>query len=309
VAQQVLVGWHRRLRRHAVSTSTVAAILASGSMALAQPSDGPPPQAPVVAPAGYPVTLFPSGDVYPVYAADPHRPTNYLAEGFTIGGGVPDTDSPLAQVAMGGRFGMLRFGPRTPGGRTWQFSVEAGFDALFDSQNKLDVVGWDGNYGLTVTTASSSPLAWKIAMHHVSSHIGDEYQMRTGRERVNYTREELSVGAAWRWSPHWRAYGETGVAYYRGDDALEPWRIQSGIEWESGLGPCTRLFACYAAADISSMQERGWRVDKTISAGIVIQSLGRTSRLFIEWHEGRPTANEFFSDTISTLSLGLRIDL
>ena len=54
--------------------------------------------------------------------------------------------------------------------------------------------------------------------------------MRTGRERVNYTREELSVGAAWRWYPRWRAYGETGVAYYRGDAALEPWRMQSGVE-------------------------------------------------------------------------------
>jgi hypothetical protein len=314
VAKQVLVGWHRRLRRHAIApfaagALAAAAILASGSMALAQPSGGQPRQEPTPTPSSASVALFPSGDVYPVYVADPHRPTNNLAEGFTIGGSIPNTRSPLTQVATGGRFGMLRFGPATPEGRTWQISVEAGFDALFDSQNKLNVVGWDGNYGLTVTTASSSPLAWKFAMQHVSSHIGDEYQARTGRERLNYTREELSVGTAWRWSPRWRAYGETGVAYYRGDPALEPWRIQSGIEWESGLGPCTKLFACYAAADVSSMQERGWRVDMTVSAGIVIQSVGRTSRLFIEWHDGRPTANEFFSDTVATLSLGLRIDL
>ena len=57
------------------------------------------------------------------------------------------------------------------------------------------------------------------------------------------------------------------------------------------------------------MQERGWRVDKTISFGIVIQSVGRTSRLFLEWHDGRPTANEFFRDTMASLSLGIRIDL
>ena len=57
------------------------------------------------------------------------------------------------------------------------------------------------------------------------------------------------------------------------------------------------------------MQERGWRVDKTVSVGILIQSVGRTSRLFIEWHDGRPTPNEFFSDTVATLSLGIRIDL
>ena len=71
---------------------------------------------------------------------------------------------------------MLRFGPARPEGRAWQVSIEAGFDALFDSGNRLDVVGWDGNYGLTVTTASSSPLALKIALLHVSAHLGDEYQ-------------------------------------------------------------------------------------------------------------------------------------
>jgi len=47
----------------------------------------------------------------------------------------------------------------------------------------------------------------------------------------------------------------------------------------------------------------------TADFGIVIHSVGRTSRIFIEWHDGRPTANEFFKDTVKTLSLGLRIDL
>jgi opacity protein-like surface antigen len=296
VAQQILA-------------AAALAIVACGSTAFAQTSGAQPPPAPASAPAGYPVTAFPSGDIYSVYVADPHRPSNSVAESFTVGGGIPETRSPLTQVATGGRFGMVRFGPAAPGGRAWQISVEAGFDALFDSQNKLDVVGWDGNYGLTVTTASSSPLAWKFGLTHVSSHIGDEYLMRTGRERLNYTREELNVGAAWRWSPQWRAYSEAGVAYFRGDDALKPWRLQGGVEWDSGLGPCGRRFACYAAADLSSMQERDWRRDVTAAIGIVVQSVGRTSRIFLEWHDGRPTANEFYTDTVKTLSLGLRMDL
>jgi len=43
--------------------------------------------------------------------------------------------------------------------------------------------------------------------------------------------------------------------------------------------------------------------------GIVLQGLGRTSRIFLELHNGRPTANEFFRDSVSSLSLGLKIDL
>jgi Protein of unknown function (DUF1207) len=61
--------------------------------------------------------------------------------------------------------------------------------------------------------------------------------------------------------------------------------------------------------DVSSMQERNWRVDVTVDVGIVTQGLGRTSRIFLEWHDGRPTANEFFRDSVSSLSLGLKIDL
>ena len=78
---------------------------------------------------------------------------------------------------------------------------------------------------------------------------------------------------------------------------------------ESGLGPCGQHFACFAAADISAMQERDWRVDVTTDFGIVIRGAGRASRIFVEWRHGRPTVNEFFVDSISSLSLGLKIDL
>ena len=274
-----------KLTRLTIGALAAAAILASGSMALAQQPGGQPARIPPRFLPALSVTLFPNGDVYSVYAADPHRPTNGVSESFTIGGSIPDTDSPLTQVATGGRFGVVRFGPATPGGRAWQLSIEAGFDALFDSQNKLDVVGWDGNYGLTVTTASSSPLAWKFAMLHISSHIGDEYQARTGRERVNYTREELSVGAAWRWSPNWRAYGETGVAYYRGDPALEPWRIQSGVEYRIGprpLQPALRVLRrgrhlVHAGAGLASGQDRQCR-DRHTECGTHVPALSRMAR-------------------------------
>jgi hypothetical protein len=256
--------------------------------------------------SGRSLTLFPSGDVYPVYIADPHRPTNTIAEGFIAAGGLPDVHGPLTGLAAGGRFGVMSLGPATPSGRWWQVSIEAGLDALFDAENRLDVVGWDGNYGVTVTTASRSPIALKIAVLHISAHLGDEYQERTGVRRRNYTREELGIGAAWRWSPRWRAYAESGFGYRRGDTSLEPWRMQWGVEYESGAG---RRIGRYAAADFSSMQERGWRADVTFEGGFVLRGGGRTSRLLLQWHDGRPTANHFYSESMSTFSIALRIDL
>ncbi len=287
-----------------------AGILASRSTALAQQPGDQPQQDPTwVLSSGASVTLFPSGDAYTLYLADPHRPTNVLAESFVLGGSVGGIGSPGTHLGAGGRFGMLRFSPAKPGGRAWQVSLEAGFDALFDSHNRLDVVGWDGNYGLIVTTASSRRLALKIALLHVSAHVGDEYLERTGGERFNYTREELSVGAAWRWSPRWRTYGEAAWAYHLGESELAPWRAQAGVEYETGPGPCGRRVACYAALDVSTMDERNWRVDMTANVGIVMQGLGRASRIFLEWHDGRPTVSVFFRDSLKSLSLGLKIDL
>ena len=221
----------RQSIRFRTVTLAVAAILASGSTTLAQQAGGQPRQEPTwVLSSGASWTVFPSEDVYPIYAADPHRPTNVLAESFIVGGSITDTSGPLTRLGAGGRFGLVRFRSAKPEGRAWQVSLEAGLDALFDSRHRLDAVGWDGNYGLTVTTASSRRLALKFALLHVSAHVGDEFEERTGFERINYTREELAVGVVWRFSPRFRAYGETGAAYHMGDPALEPWRAQSGLE-------------------------------------------------------------------------------
>ena len=287
------------------------AILVSAARAGALQLDADPGQEPApTSSSGASVTLFPSGDIYPAYVADPHRPSNVFAESFTIGGGIPASRSPQTRLGGGGRFGICRIEPALTGGRSWQLSFEGGLDAVFDSQNRLDVIGWDGNYGLTVTTTSDSPLSLKFAVFHVSAHLGDEYQERTGRVRLNYTREELSVGAAWRWSPRWRAYGETGVAYKMGDPVLEPWRAQWGIEHASSHRIWGQRFGWFVAADFSTMQERDWRLDVTVDVGIVTWSEGGgTPRIFLQWHDGRPTVNEFFSESESTLALAVRIDM
>jgi hypothetical protein len=295
-----------RLGVFLVLALTAAASLAGGTTAWAQPTDE---RGQLQEPTWDALVLFPDGDIYGVYVADPHRPTNSVQEAFIIGGGIPYTEGPMTRLNAGGRFGVIRFGSPAPGGRQWQVSIEAGLDALFDSKYKLDAIGWDGNYGVTVTTASDAAVALKFGLLHVSAHLGDEYQDRTGAARLNYTREEVSFGAAWRFSPRWRAYGETGVAYKLGSSEQDRWRVQTGIEYDTGRGPCGQRFACYGAVDLNSMQERDWRADLTAEFGIVARRGGRATRIFIEWHDGRPTVNEFFKDTITTFSVGIKVDL
>ena len=256
--------------------------------AAAQPADDQQRPLTWTRPSGTTLTLFPPGNVYPVYIADPHRPMIGLTEMVYTKVRIEETRSPRVGLSGGGQFGILRIDPAKPGGRSWQVTIAGGLDAVFDSQNKLDAIGWEGDYGASVSTATGGPFAFKLAVQHVSSHVGDEYAERTGRERINYTREEVALGASWRFSPRWRAYGEAAVAYIRRNDEQEPWRVQTGIEYESRPTLWGGRFAWYGAADLSSWEERGWRLDNALQGGILTRTNGRTYRLGLGWTDGRP---------------------
>jgi Protein of unknown function (DUF1207) len=293
---------------------TLAGLAVSNGSAMAQtPVPGQPPdeqKPPVWSTSTRAIRLFPTGDIYPVYVADPHRPTNAIVQAFYARTRVPEASSPRTSLAGGGRFGVLRIDSGATGGRFWQVSIEAGLDAIFDSQSKLDAIGWDGNYGLTVTTATTtSPLAFKVALLHLSAHLGDEYEARTGIQRINYTREEAAFGAAWRFRPRWRAYGEAGVAYIMRSDEQARWRWQSGVEYEARPTVFGGLMAWYGAADFSALEERDWRLDTAVQGGLVTRSGNRTYRMFVQWYDGRVPLGQFTRFSEASVSLGLKVDL
>jgi Protein of unknown function (DUF1207) len=304
---------HRRVALHRLSVFLVVWLLEPSAPAVAQPTVAPAAFREQRDPtwttaSGTVFTLFPAGDIFPVYAADPHRPSNAIVSRFSIREGIPDARSPRWWLSAGGRFGMLRIETAGISGRSWQVGVEAGVDALFDTQRGNDGIGWDGNYGVTVTTASRSAWAFKAAVLHTSAHLADEHADRTGRTRLDYTREELAFGAARRIGPRGRLYGEVGRAHTLRNDGQRPWRLQSGIEYESAARLNGGRFGWYSAADLASWQERDWRVDRTVQGGIVTRVGSRTYRLFLELLDGRPQLGEFFETTELSLALGFRID-
>jgi hypothetical protein len=248
--------------------------------------------------------------VFPVYAADPHRPTNQIAVAFSPSTEIPDTRSPRAVLSGGGRFGILRIKRSQVDAWAWQVSLDAGFDGLIDSRNHHEVIGWDGNYGVTVTTAKGlTPFAFKMALLHVSAHLGDEYQARTGATRREYTREEIAIGAAYRVHSRVRVYAEFGAAFTMRSDEQERMRWQLGAEYEHPPTVFGRRMAWYGAVDLSALDERDWRLDTCLQGGLVTRSNGRTIRLFAQWYDGRPTIGQFSTYSEAALSLGLRVDL
>ena len=258
--------------------------------------------------SGRTLWLFPASDVNPVYIADPHRPMTAVMALFYTRTGIYDSTDARTGLNIGGRFGIFRLDPAQAGGRSWQLSVDASLNAQFDSYNKLDNIGWDGKYGLSLTT-TSGPLSFRLGVLHDSAHIGDEYAERTGRTRIDYTREEAAFGVAWQLARGWRVYGEGGYAYYQLTEEQRPWRAQGGLEYTTRRMLLGGRFAWYAAADFSATEERDWRLDTAVQAGVTTTSGGRRWRIGVEYVDGRPPMGEFFQDTEAWFALGVWIDL
>jgi hypothetical protein len=255
------------------------------------------------------IRLFPGDDLAAPYIADPHRPTNGAVVQFQTSSTIDAASGVRSWLAAGGRFGVVRRVSRDGQGRAWQLGIEAGLDAQFDSERKLDNVGYDGNYGFTLTTKGQGPLVLKLAAFHTSAHVGDEWVVNTGRERIGYTREELSFGASGPVAGTARLYGEAAYAYKQlSPDVQRPWRLQAGIERESRRALAKGRLGWYAAADLQFWQERDFRLDLTLEAGLLAYSGARRWRLGARYSNGRVPLGEFFQDTESWLTLGLWVD-
>jgi Protein of unknown function (DUF1207) len=254
-------------------------------------------------------SFFPDGDIYPAYVADPHRTGNGAMLHFYSRSEIASSSGSRTSLKAGGTFGVVRWDPPAPGGRSWQISIDAGLDAMFDSRHKLENIGWDGNYGFFATTASSSSrFAFRLGLLHCSAHVGDEYAERTGRTRIDYSREEVAVGARYRLAPRWSAYGELGAAYKELTEEQAPFRIHGGAEWESLRTILRGRFVWYAALNLALWQERDWRPDVTLQGGLTAKGSSLTWRIGAEYANGRPPLGEFFADTEARFTLGMWAD-
>lgn len=253
------------------------------------------------------LVLFPPEHLYEPYLADPITPRFGLGALYVTDVGIADSGAPRFGLELGGRFGLLRWGS-TP--RPWQMEIEAGFRGWFDIDHSEDNIGWDGIYGLALSHRLGPAWRLKLAVRHISSHLGDEFEERTGRRRIGYTREEAQVGLSWRPSERWRLYAEGAYAYGRSNQELQrPGRVQAGVEHLADTALWRGQMGWYAAVNADAMEERGWEPDLAAQLGLTVPSGGRRWRLGLGYASGRVPLGELFQDEESYWSMGLYLDL
>ncbi|MGL6226717.1 MAG: DUF1207 domain-containing protein [Thermoguttaceae bacterium] len=171
--------------------------------------------------------LLPNGLIYPSYLAGPKEPR--ISTSFTQ----DDGKNWLWDFTLGGRAGLIRYGSREsilPTG--FQVDLEGAVSGRMDLMHERDMVADDFRFGFPITFGTSF-WQFKFGYYHVSSHLGDEYMINNHvpfSDRINYYRESLVGGIAFRPHSDIRLYAEIGYALEY-DVTTEPLEFQFGFEY------------------------------------------------------------------------------
>lgn len=282
-------------------TSSLAAQTKDGAGSLFEP-DTPSAQQ-----AG--VRWLPGDTFYPLYLADPQAPLMSVQFMKVQGERIPATGASRVGLMLGVRFGVLRITPKGAPDRPWQIDGELGFREQADPHYDLDDIGWDGSYSLLLSRALSRRFQFHFGTKHLSAHLGDEYVERTGRARVGYTRDEITLGGIAAVGA-WTTYLEANVSFnLRTRAEQERWRVQGGVQREALPPEGQGRRGWYAAANVEVLQELGWKPDLCLQGGLVVRAGHQRWRFGVQVYDGKVPLGEFTRSRETYLSAGLWLSL
>ena len=142
---------------------------------------------------------------------------------------------------LGGRINLIRYGTRSrlyPEGIQWD--VECGAIARLTLMGDRDLHGTDYRIAFPLTFRKGR-WEFKFGYYHISSHMGDEWIVKhyeaTGEVyRINYVRDCLMWGIAFRPDANWRFYVGGDYVFWR-DCGAKPWQFELGAEYSPMMLP------------------------------------------------------------------------
>jgi hypothetical protein len=173
-----------------------------------------------------------------------------------------------------------------------------------DSDSK-DLVNADYMIGIPLS-ARYGDWSAMLRLFHQSSHLGDEFLLRTKTERINLSYESVDLKASYEFGDILRIYGGGGYLFDQEPASLRPWSAQYGLELISPWPSRTARWRPIAAADLQHREENDWSLDLSLRAGIQIDGVlaSRNLQILIEYFKGRSPNGQFYKDKIEYLGLG-----
>ncbi|MDR2761297.1 MAG: DUF1207 domain-containing protein [Planctomycetaceae bacterium] len=194
-------------------------------------------------------------------------------------------------ATVGGNAGLFRYGTREtilPEGI--QIEVEASSHLRMDYEHERDMDAMDYRFALPITLGNKT---WQLrtGYFHVSSHMGDERMIRLTQngqphKRINYVRESIILGLAYRMNPSTRLYFEIDYSTWLGE-LTKPWHFQFGIEYSSPYPIANYSYSPFAAINFQLLEEKNYNGNITIQAGLQWRNKqGQLFRIGVQYFYG-----------------------
>jgi hypothetical protein len=189
----------------------------------------------------------------------------------------------------------------------WEVGVQAGVFSVFDlNSESADLVNADYTVAVPLSVRFEDFSAF-LRVGHSSSHLGDEFLLRTGRpNRVDVSHQSVDLKMSYELAEILRVYGGGGYLFDTDPPNLKPWSVQYGAELTSPWPPRPSIWRPIAAVDVQQKEENNWSADVSARAGIQIEGvlLTRKLQLLFEYFNGHSPNGQFYVDRVEYLGLG-----
>jgi hypothetical protein len=260
------------------------------------------------------VVGFPQDQIFCPIIADPKEPRSFAS---LLRGTFPSIEKPsgegttIGSVGLGDSFGLVRWGgPRA--GEGVQLDVVGAIFAQFDLDSESnDLINADYIIGLPLTIRRSG-FSIRARVYHQSSHLGDEYLLRSSQiQRENLSFESLELLASQELGPL-RVYGGGERIFRRDPDTVKAKLLHAGAELRSGRAGLLQLVS---GVDLKTTEQHDWSQALSGRIGFELArpaSAGHPVRLvtiMLELYKGPSPYGQFFQEDISYVGVGIHFSL
>jgi uncharacterized protein DUF1207 len=260
------------------------------------------------------VVGFPQDQIFCPILADPKEPRSFAS---LLRGTFPSIEKPsgegttIGSVGLGDSFGLVRWGgPRA--GEGVQLDVVGAIFAQFDLDSASnDLINADYIIGLPLTIRRSG-FSIRARVYHQSSHLGDEYLLRSSQiQRENLSFESFELLASQEIGPL-RVYGGGEHIFRRDPETVKPKLLHAGAELRSGRAGLLQLVS---GVDLKTTEQHNWSQAVSGRVGFELarpSTAGHPVRLvtiMLELYRGPSPYGQFFQEDIDYVGVGIHFSL
>jgi hypothetical protein len=251
-----------------------------------------------------PTGLLPAGHLFKPLLADPRWAhfsasyRNYQSNNFD--------GKDIASVSFGETIPFYRgnIGQSTA---QWESGIQAGVFSDFNlDASSSDLVNTDFIASVYSTVRAGQFSAFG-RIYHQSSHLGDEFLLRTKLERVNLSYEGSDLRLSYELPYGVRLYGGGGGLFHKEPSTLKVWSTQYGIEFRSPWRIDFASMRPIVAVDLKNFEENNWSTDVSARAGVQfdnLQVLGRKLQILGEYYNGYTPSGQFYKTKVEYIGVG-----